>query len=140
MRFPLLLVGSLVTGTWAVGASHGVFPGSNQVFQALTSLGGHSVNGGIVDINPFRTFNNVMQRVTSPTSPADLGFKAEPVVIKPDSFRAMNGLTNSFNADGMGKNGFAASLQSQIEDNNRRMQDMSNFARNPAGWHGMPPH
>jgi hypothetical protein len=23
---------------------------------------------------------------------------------------------------------------------NQRMEDMRNYARNPAGWHGMPPH
>jgi hypothetical protein len=28
----------------------------------------------------------------------------------------------------------------QIEANNRRMQDFAAYARNPAGWHGMPPH
>ena len=34
----------------------------------------------------------------------------------------------------------AENLASQIQENNRRMQDMAAFARNPAGWHGMPPH
>ena len=28
----------------------------------------------------------------------------------------------------------------QIQENNRRMQDFAAYARNPAGWHGMPPH
>ena len=28
----------------------------------------------------------------------------------------------------------------QIEANTRRMQDFAAYARNPAGWHGMPPH
>ncbi len=34
----------------------------------------------------------------------------------------------------------AESLASQIQDSNRRMQDMAAFTRNPTGWHGMPPH
>ena len=34
----------------------------------------------------------------------------------------------------------ADNLASQIRDSNRRMQDMAAFTRNPAGWHGMPPH
>jgi hypothetical protein len=28
---------------------------------------------------------------------------------------------------------------SQIQESNRRMQDMAAFTRNPAAWHGMPP-
>ena len=34
----------------------------------------------------------------------------------------------------------AENLASQIQEGNRRMQDMAAFTRNPAGWHGMPPH
>jgi hypothetical protein len=34
----------------------------------------------------------------------------------------------------------AENLASQIQESNRRMQDMAAFTRNPAGWHGMPPH
>jgi hypothetical protein len=33
----------------------------------------------------------------------------------------------------------ADTLASQIQDSNRRMQDMAAFTRNPAAWHGMPP-
>ena len=34
----------------------------------------------------------------------------------------------------------AENLASQIQESNRRMQDMAAFTRNPAAWHGMPPH
>jgi hypothetical protein len=36
----------------------------------------------------------------------------------------------------------ADNLAGQIQESNRRMQDMAAFTRNPAGsgWHGMPPH
>jgi hypothetical protein len=34
----------------------------------------------------------------------------------------------------------AESLASQIQESNRRMQDMAAYTRNPAGWHGLPPH
>jgi hypothetical protein len=34
----------------------------------------------------------------------------------------------------------ADNLASRIRESNRRMQDMAAFTRNPAGWHGMPPH
>jgi hypothetical protein len=28
----------------------------------------------------------------------------------------------------------------QVHENSRRMQDVSAFMRNPAAWHGLPPH
>jgi hypothetical protein len=31
-------------------------------------------------------------------------------------------------------------MASQIQDNTRRMQDISAYMRNPAGWRGLPPH
>jgi hypothetical protein len=34
----------------------------------------------------------------------------------------------------------AENLDNQIRESQRRMQDMQAFARNPAAWHGMPPH
>ena len=34
----------------------------------------------------------------------------------------------------------AAGIDAQNQQFNRRMEDMRNYARNPGGWHGVPPH
>ncbi|MGA8612624.1 MAG: hypothetical protein WB760_13040 [Xanthobacteraceae bacterium] len=34
----------------------------------------------------------------------------------------------------------AAGIDAQNRQFNQRMEDMRNHARNPAGWHGVPPH
>ena len=34
----------------------------------------------------------------------------------------------------------AAGIDAQNRQFNQRMEDLRNYARNPAGWHGMPPH
>jgi hypothetical protein len=34
----------------------------------------------------------------------------------------------------------AAGIDAQNRQFNQRMEDMRNYARNPAGWHGVPPH
>jgi hypothetical protein len=34
----------------------------------------------------------------------------------------------------------AENLAGQIRDSQRRMEDMAAYTRNPAGWHGLPPH
>jgi hypothetical protein len=34
----------------------------------------------------------------------------------------------------------AAGMDAQNRQFNQRMEDMRNYARNPGGWHGVPPH
>jgi hypothetical protein len=34
----------------------------------------------------------------------------------------------------------AAGIDAQNRQFSQRMEDLRNYARNPAGWHGMPPH
>jgi hypothetical protein len=61
-----------------------------------------------------------------------------PVVVQPGSFQGMN--TPNINIGPNPGNGIAPGLFNQMQQNNQRMQDMAAYARNPAGWHGMPPH
>ena len=142
MRFALCVVGTMAAGGWGAGATHGLVPWPGQMLQAVTALGGDAGKGdlaklGIIDVNPLKTYNNVMRQVTSGAKP-DLGIEQKPLVVSPDSFARMP--TFDPNLGAAGKNGFASGMQSQIEQNNRRMQDMAAYARNPAGWHGVPPH
>jgi hypothetical protein len=55
-------------------------------------------------------------------------------------FPSMNSnFGNAFSAENMARiNGQNAA--NQIREFNDRMQDMRNYANDPAGWHGAPPH
>jgi hypothetical protein len=44
------------------------------------------------------------------------------------------------NAGAIAQSGFTSSILTQVQQNNARMQDLAAYARNPAGWHGAPPH
>ena len=136
MRLILLLVGSLTAA--AFGMAQGIIPLPSQMAQAIAALGGDARQLGKVNLNPVDAYNNVLPQVLKGNSPADLGFHGTAVTIPPGSFRSMNDAT--VNPGTIGQNGFASSLISQTQQNNSRMQDMVNYARNPAGWHGAPPH
>jgi hypothetical protein len=136
MRFALLVVGSVATGASGVSANSGIIPGAYQMIQAVTGLGGDSAKGGIVSINLLQTYNNVMRQVASGGGAPPMGFQPSPVVVPPGSFPTMNGP----GAGAGGANGFASQMLSEVRRNNRRMEDIAAYARNPAGWRGMPPH
>jgi hypothetical protein len=65
-------------------------------------------------------------------------FVGTPVTLKPID---PNGFMGSFSVDSREVerlNGENIANQSRLF--NQRMEDMRNYARNPAGWHGMAPH
>ena len=136
MRFAFLVAGALAGGGWATGVSHGVLPGPSQVIQAVTGLGGDPSKVWTGGINLSQTYNNVMRQVTSGKGAAPAEFHGSPMVVAPGSFHGMN-TPNIVTGPG---NGIAPGLQFDMRQNNQRMQDMAAYARNPAGWHGMPPH
>ena len=141
MRLMLLLVGTVSAG--AIGLTQGIIPIPTQMAQAITALGGdpaqiRPTQTRNVNLNPVEAYNKVLPQILNGRSPADLGFKGTAVTIPPGSFRGMNDAT--VNPGAIGQNGFTSSIQSQVQQNNIRMQDMANYARNPAGWHGAPPH
>lgn len=136
MRAMLLLAATLAAG--AVGVSKGVIPLPPQMAQAVRALGGNPAQVKDVNISPVAAYNKVLPEILKGGhTPQELGFQAKPVTIPPGSFHGMTATTINPN---LGQNGFAASIASQIQQNNIRMQDMANFARNPAGWHGPLPH
>jgi hypothetical protein len=139
MRLALTLVGVLTTGGWAVGAHQGVLPVPAQMLQAVTALGGDPAQLKNIQLNPIQTtYNNVMRQITSGTSAPPAGFQGTPVIIQPNSFPTVTQPNMTING-GM-PNGFSSNVEAQIRLNNNRMQDMANYAKNPAGWHGPPPH
>ncbi|MGA3002339.1 MAG: hypothetical protein ABSE20_11465 [Acetobacteraceae bacterium] len=136
MRLILFLATAITAG--AVGVSQGVIPLPPQMVQAILALGGDPAQVKTANINPVDAYKGVLPQIIKGSTPEDLGFHGSAVTIPPGSFRAMTDV--GINAGAIGQNGLAANALSQIQQNNIRMQDMANYARNPAAWHGAPPH
>jgi hypothetical protein len=81
-------------------------------------------------------FHYVSHQIASGQS--GITFPASPVTLAPIDQNALMG--SSFNIDSRqiarinGEN-----IANQTRLFNQRMEDMRNYARNPAGWHGAPP-
>ncbi len=140
MRFELLAVSIFVAGTGAAGVKLGIVPVPDQMVQAVHALGGDLAQIKSVEINPIRAiYDNVMRQVTSPEDSSArlerLGFQGSAVPT-PD-FSAMQNAMSKLPA-GI-PNGFGANIAAQTQQFNNRMEDMRNYARNPAAWHGPPP-
>lgn len=135
MRLALLVVGTLTTGAWSVGATHGVLPGPGQVFQAVTALGGDPGKVTVGYLNPVQAYNYVMQQVTSGRNGSQADFQPSAVTVTPGGFPRVN----TPNIIVGTQNGLTPGVLSEMRQNNRRMEDMAAYARNPAAWHGMPP-
>ena len=138
MRFILLVACILAGGGWAAGVNQGVFPRPSELILAMFRSGGDPTKVGTGGVNLLQTYNNVMKQVTSGKNEIATGPQWAPVVVPPGSFQGTN-TPNIITGPNTG-NGIAPGLFNQTQQNNQRMQDMAAYARNPAGWHGMPPH
>jgi len=139
VRLALLLAALVaMSGTWAAATATGFLPGPNQMFQAVAALGGEPAKVTVGTVNPRQSYDGVMRKVTASRGQPPTGFHPSAVTVPPGSFSAM---TNSgIDADTIAKNGFNARILSEVQQNNRRMENMSNYAHNPSGWHGAPPN
>jgi hypothetical protein len=138
MRFALMVVAAVATGALAAGAIQTMIPQTAQKSGAVQALGANWTDFKISDLNPISmAYRYVIKTITS-GEPRIALRQAPPILSTPIDLSNFNvGLKIDekeiarFNAD---------AIASQIQENNRRMQDMAAFARNPAAWHGMPPH
>jgi hypothetical protein len=66
-------------------------------------------------------------------------FAGAPVMFKPIDPNSLMGSSFTIDSQEIERlNGENIANQNRLF--NQRMEDMRNYARNPAGWHGMPPH
>src|SRR5208282_6639801 len=137
MRFVILIVGATALGAALAGVIQAVYPQSAETFAAVRTLRGDLSDFRISDLNPIGlVYRYVVQQVTS--GEPRIAFRQEPVVWP--AFKPID-LNSGFKIDQREiQRMVGADLSRQIQDNTRRMQDMSAYMRNPAGWHGMPPH
>ncbi len=140
MRFAVLVVGAVALGAMSVGTVRVFAPQNGQMFASVRALGGNVSSIKLADVNPLKAYETVKREITSGNigNSLNLGPSYQgPAFPSPGNFNVGRKLQID---DASIKRAWASSINSQIQLNNRRMEDMAAYARNPAGWHGMPPH
>jgi hypothetical protein len=138
MRFVILVVGATASGALSVGAVRTMVPQNAQMFQAVRALGGNLADIKIADINPLKAYEQVKQKITSGDFGAPRDFGASAPVQWPKLGDAALGANFQFD-QAAAQRGIAAGIVSRTQQDLRHMEDLRNYGRNPAGWHGAPP-
>jgi hypothetical protein len=137
MRGMIWVVAAAI-GALSGGATATLFP-NTQLIHATRAFGVDLSGFTIADLNPIRAaYDTVQAKIQSGVTPEELGFHPSAVsatLPDPKNWPGV-GLTLS---PGM-QNGWASTVTAQMRENSNRMQDLANYARNPAAWRGMPPH
>jgi hypothetical protein len=139
MRFAFLVAGGVAAGALSVGGVRTLVPPNAQMFQAVRALGGDMAEFKLGDIDPLKAYENVRRQITSGNLSGSLNLGSAPQI----TFSKLGDLSvgNKMQLDdGAIRRAIGAGISSQIQQSNRRMEEMSGYTRNPAGWHGMPPH
>lgn len=90
----------------------------------------------VLGVTGLRTsYDYVARQIASPDISARIDFHGTPV--PPPDLSAINQMMAK-PVPGV-PDGFASSIATQNQQFNDRMEDLRNYARNPAGWHGAPP-
>jgi len=140
MRLLIMLVAATATGALSASAIQTVFP---QTAQAVVALGGDLKNFKISEINPVQAYRDVMAKITSGQSDwmsqgSGSRWTAPTFNSRPFDLGA---LQPKLNIDkGSIQRAIDAGFASRVQQDIRRMQDISAYNRNPAGWRGIPPH
>jgi hypothetical protein len=139
MRFEFLVAavaaGGIVTGT----AIHTLTAWPAQTASQPRS--GAQITFSLADLNPLRfIYDEVMKQATSNTNRASFAVGTPMPQIDWSKIPGMNSNFNTeFSSANMARiNGENIANQNRLFDD--RMQDMRNYANNPAGWRGAPPH
>ena len=139
MRFAFLVAGGVAAGALSVGGVRTLVPPNAQMSQAVRALGGDMADFKLGDIDPLKAYEDVKRQITSGNFSSSLNLGSAP----PITFSKLGDLSvgNKLHIDeGSIGRSIAAGINSQIQQSNRRMDEMSAYTRNPAAWHGMPPH
>jgi len=140
MRFAILVAGGVATGALSMGAVQTMVPQNFQMFQAVRALGGDPASFKIGDINPLKAYQDVKRQITSGRLGGSIDFgSATPM----SSFPKVGdwSLGNKIHLDDASmRRAIAAGINSRVEQDIRRAQDLSAYSRNPMAWHGAPPH
>jgi hypothetical protein len=140
MRFAILVAGGVATGALSMGVVQTMVPRNSQMLQAVGALGGDPASFKIGDINPLKAYQDVKRQITSGRLGGSIDFgSATPI----SSFPKVGdwSLGNKIHLDDASmRRAIAAGINSRVEQDIRRAQDLSAYSRNPMAWHGAPPH
>ena len=139
MRFSILVAGGVATGALGLGAVQTMVPQNSQMFQAVRALGGDPANFKIPDIDPLKAYQDVKRQITS----GNLGSINLPSATPVTAFPKVGDLslgTKYHMDEGAMRQAIGASINSRVQQDIRRAQDLSAYSRNPTAWHGAPPH
>jgi hypothetical protein len=136
MRFILLAAGAAMMGALVESL---VISRTATTFEVARELGGNMANFKVADINPVKAYYNFMQEVASGELGRGISLPKSPIFswspINPEN------LNSSFRIDDRAiQRAFANGINSRIQQDIRRAQDLAAYGRNPMGWHGAPPY
>jgi hypothetical protein len=132
MRFVILVFAAAGAGWLSMNAL--------QTFDAARAIGGDQsrFQFQLSDLNPIKAYEDVKRKITSGDYGAPFNIGSSPKY--PSGSFDRSWLTPKIFDSQIGKDAFARSINSQMNQNYRRMQDLNAYSRNPMGWHGAPPH
>jgi hypothetical protein len=139
MRFVILVIAAAGTGALSAGAIQTMFPQTAHTFDAVWAPGSGSsrVQFQLSDLNPVKAWEDFKRKLTSGDYGAPINLGSSSPKFPSVSLGQLMPKTYDMQ---FGKDAFARSINSQMNQNYRRMQDLNAYARNPMGWHGAPPH
>jgi hypothetical protein len=139
VRFSILVAGGVATGALSVGAVQTMAPQNSQMFQAVRALGGDPANFKMPDINPLKAYQDVKRQITSGNLGGSINFGSATSI----GFPKVGDLSlgNKIHIDDAAiRRAIGAGINSRVQQDVRRAQDLSAYSRNPMAWHGAPPH
>jgi hypothetical protein len=140
MRFAVLIAGGVATGALSAGAIQTMVPQNAQMFQAVRALGGDPTGFRIADINPLKAYEYVKREISSGNIGRSLNLGAAPPIVTSFPKVGSLGLGNSYHIDDAAiRRAAGTGINSRIQQDIRRSQDLAAYTRNPTGWHGAPP-
>ena len=132
----LALVALVVAGSGAAGVRSGLIPIPAQMAQAISAFGGDPSALTHIQIKSLReTYDDVQRKIAAGQDAAKLGFQTSAVPT-PDFSTTLQHLGKPLPDF---QNNLGANAAQQTRQFDEHMQDLRNYARNPAGWHGAPP-
>jgi hypothetical protein len=141
MRLAILLAGGVATGALSGVAMQTMAPQNAQMFQAVRALGGDMAKFKLADINPLRAYEDVKRQITSGNLGGSINFGASKPIVTSFPKIGNLGLDNNYHIDnGAMRRAIGAGINSRVQQDIRRAQDLSAYGRNPMAWHGAPPH
>ncbi len=141
MRFGLLVVAAAAAGALSVTVVQELMSPAAQSFSVTRALGFDplKVHFTLADLNPLRLiYDEEMADIAHGHTSAELGLPASKPL---GPFTMPSSMTTGFRLDDAGMarmRGETIGAQTRLFNN--RMEDMRNYAQNPAGWHGAPPN